>query len=425
MNRALPISMANLLIGACLTFAQTPKEVPPATAALPPHDAPPTGLGDHGCSPLSDSSPATRAGVFTGELEYVLWAFPRRVPGLPAEASDVLGASDTRILQTLHDDEIDRHIQSGARLTLGYWLTDSNVWTARNEIPTLGAEARFFFVGQQTRRGTDSTSPVIERPFFDVNDNTEAAVVIAAPGFGSGILSAVAKESIWGAELSAWKNCYYNPLGTIFSVYAMGGLRFLGLDSDVEISSVSVINQDVGGAFASLAGSRIDAAESFTTHNHFYGAEVGVRFEFNTSLVIVDTDLRAAIGTTEEDLNINGFQFKSQNGTTTTSVGDLFALPSNIGHHHKSQFSQVPEVDVKFKFPVGAYCTLTTGLSAMYWTHYLRASEQIDRAVDISQIPNFPAAMGATPTGLNLPGVAFRQSDLWLLGFSAGAEFRW
>ena len=139
--------------------------------------------------------------------------------------------------------------------------------------------------------------------------------------------------------------------------------------------------------------------------------------------MIVDTDLRAAIGTTEEDLNINGFQFKSQNGTTTTSVGDLFALPSNIGHHHKSQFSQVPEVDVKFKFPVGAYCTLTTGLSAMYWTHYLRASEQIDRAVDISQIPNFP--MGATPTGLNLPGVAFRQSDLWLLGFSAGAEFRW
>jgi hypothetical protein len=261
-----------------------------------------------------------------------------------------------------------------------------------------------------------------------VNDHALSAVPIAAPGFAAGEIDATSKISLWGGEVSAWKNLYYNKFGTTFGVHGMAGFRYLGLDSSVDINHVSVINQNVTTfpQFVSLAGSRIVGGDSFTTNNNFYGAEVGVRLEFNTWFVIVQTDFRFAIGSTEEDLNINGFQVRTlPNGTSVNSVGDLFALPTNIGHHHRSEFSQVPEIDLKFKLPVAPYCTLSVGLSALYWTHYALAGEQIDRSVDISQIPNFPPGAGATSTGLGVPGVLFRQSDLWLIGVSGGAEFRW
>ena len=47
------------------------------------------------------------------------------------------------------------------------------------------------------------------------------------------------------------------------------------------------------------------------------------------------------------------------------------------------------------------------------------------RVIDITQIPNYPPAVRATPTGLNQPNVPFRESDLWLLGGSVGFEVVW
>jgi hypothetical protein len=431
MKTAMPVSMASLFIGACLAFGQSANDVPPASSDKPATELLPAKPIDFGCGGGADCSPLPGPGcrLVTAEFEYLLWTFPKRSDPFISDASNRLDVSGTIIQRTLGEEALSKHIQSGARFTLGYWLTEPNIWTARNEIQCLGVEGRFFFVGQQSRAIEDSTSPAIVRPFFDVNDHHESFLPIAAPGYGAGIITALAKHDMWGAELSLWKNLYYNPLGTVFGVYGLCGFRYVGFDSDVEIHTVSVVNSTITnpglGDFASLAGSRIDAAEAFTTHNNFYGAEFGVRFEWNTQLMILDTDIRFAIGSTEEDLNIVGTQTRTVGTTATTSLGDLLALPSNIGQHHKSQFSQIPEIDVKLKFPVANHLTLTTGFSALYWTHVARASEQIDRQIDISQIPNFPPGAGVPSTGLGVPAVLFRQTELFLVGISAGAEFRW
>jgi hypothetical protein len=428
MNRAVPISIAALLIGACQTLGQSSPQTLPAPPAQTPHD---NVMPDprEPLLPLHPSCSSTEdTGVFTAETEYVLWVLQRQPRQLFLEATDVLSASDARVLNSVGDEDIFGHGQSGGRLTVGYWLTESNMWTARNEIACAGVEARLFFMGQRSNTIRDTDSPAIERPFIDVNDHTQSSVIIAAPGFGAGSIGSTAKINMWGGEASVWKNLYYNPFGTTFGVHGMAGFRYLGLDSDVEIDHVSTINPTLPAfpQFASLAGSRIVGADSFITHNHFYGGEVGVRLEFNTWFVIVETDFRAAIGTTEEDLHINGFQVRTlPNGTSVTSAGDLFALASNIGRHHHSQFSQVPEIDLKFKFPVAGHCSLSVGLSALYWSHYALAGEQIDPSIDITQIPNFPPGAAARPAGFAAPAVLFHQSDLWLIGVSAGAEFRW
>ena len=112
-------------------------------------------------------------------------------------------------------------------------------------------------------------------------------------------------------------------------------------------------------------------------------------------------------------------------GSTRTSQGLLLALPSNIGRFSRDKFSQVPELDVGIVVPVLNCLTFRTDFSALYWSRVVRAGEQINRAIDITQIPNYPFADTAQAAGLGLPGVPFKQSDLWVLGVSVGMELKW
>jgi hypothetical protein len=124
--------------------------------------------------------------------------------------------------------------------------------------------------------------------------------------------------------------------------------------------------------------------------------------------------------------SIAGFQAqKMPDGTRTTTPAGLLALPSNIGIYHRNVFAQVPEVDAKVSIPVFHHLTVSTGFSAFYWSKLLRPALQIDRDLDITQIPNFPAAASVNATGLAKPGVPFKQSDLVLLGISLGFEVHW
>ena len=100
-------------------------------------------------------------------------------------------------------------------------------------------------------------------------------------------------------------------------------------------------------------------------------------------------------------------------------------MPSNIGTRHNFEFSQIPEAQFRALWPISKQLTLSLGFSALYWNRVIRAADQVDGTVDITQIPNFPGAAGATPTGLARPAAQFNQSDVWLLGISFGVEYRW
>jgi hypothetical protein len=64
------------------------------------------------------------------------------------------------------------------------------------------------------------------------------------------------------------------------------------------------------------------------------------------------------------------------------------------------------------------------GYSFLYWSNVWRAGDQIDRVVDVTQIPNF-APPDVQPTGFARPGVPFRTSDFWAQGLNFGVEFTW
>jgi hypothetical protein len=257
----------------------------------------------------------------------------------------------------------------------------------------------------------------------------ESGFIVATPGLATGNIFAHAQANLWGAELNGWQNVYYNSPGTTCSVDFMAGLRFLSADEQLRIGSTSVFDTviDPASPYFPFAGNKLDVLDSFTTHNRFYGGQLGVAGKFwPIPKLCLESDFKLALGASCEDLSISGSQLRTfANGSTASYTGGLLALPSNIGQFSRDKFAQVPEVDIKMSYEIMKHLSLTSEFSAMYWNRIARAAQQIDREIDITQIPNFPLAAGATPTGLARPGVFFPQSDLWAVGISFGVEVKW
>jgi hypothetical protein len=364
----------------------------------------------------------------TGEAEYILWFLKGPQSTAPISSSGALGSSSS-LVNELGDNDPTKGPTSGGRLTLAYWQYDDNTWAAHGSVRTLGFEARFFFVGRNSAEIAVDSPAYLYRPFYDLNDHVDSGFLVSAPGVANGSITARGQSSIWGAEANIWKNMYYDKPGTTYAIDFMVGLRYLNATSELDINSNSVYNSTIPAAspYASFAGNRLQVSDSFTAHNQFYGGQVGVGMtSWLTDCVAFESSLRFAIGTTREDVTILGSQVRTlANGTTVTSNGGLLALPSNIGPHSNTAFTQVPEANFKALFPIGKQLTLSAGFSALYWNRVARAADQVDHNIDITQIPNFPAPKGTTPTATGSPGVFFPQSQLWLLGISVGAEYRW
>ena len=83
----------------------------------------------------------------------------------------------------------------------------------------------------------------------------------------------------------------------------------------------------------------------------------------------------------------------------------------------------MPEVGVTLGFDVTDWWRLTAGYTFLYWSNVARPADQIDRVIDVTNIPNFPT--GARPTGLARPAPTLRDDGFWAQGVSFGMEFRW
>jgi hypothetical protein len=430
MSKSYLTPMAILLIWASTSFGQgqdAPTSPAPENAPEPPSAA--WNVWDRlkSCC-FAETGPA-KAGVFTADAEYLLWFLASNRDSRPIASTDFLGAPRATILAALANAEHGRREPgSGGRFTLGYWQVQDNVWIHEG-IRDVGAETVFFFMGQRSVTFRDTTSPDIIRPFFDLNNRQESGFPVAVPGLSTGGIQAHAQVNVWGAEVNLWKNVFYDYPGTSCTVNLMAGFRYLEMDDRLNVDSISVFNQNLAAfpPFVSLAGNTVQVFDAFATHNHFYGAQVGVAGKWwPIDKLVFEAAFKVGIGSTQENLEVGGSQLRTlPNGTKVFSPAGLLALPSNIGNYNNSKFAQVPELSVKLSTPVTSNLTLSGGFSALYWSRLLRPGHQVERDLDITQIPNFPPGATATPTGLGQPSVPFKQSDLWLLGISVGAEIRW
>jgi hypothetical protein len=354
------------------------------------------------------------------------------------------GVIGGRTTQVLFSGPLDYGMQSGMRITAGWYFGCSK---------DIALEGSYFFLGRGTSSFTANSSqfPVLARPFLNLNTQpvpTEDAEVVSYPSISTGSIRVDSSSQLSGAELNmrfrlgcdcccpcpaacdpcnACNPCCNACCPPTVRWDLLIGARYLRLHESLRITEDFTISSDprvaalLNGAFA--PGDHVIITDGFTTHNEFYGGQVGIAGEWKYGRWSVDWRGKLAVGTTHQTLDIDGSQTIIRGGTALPPFnGGLLALSSNIGHYTRDRFSVAPEIGLDVGYQLTPAIRIFAGYNFLAWTHVLRPGEQIDRGLDVTLIPNGPPG---TPTGLNRPAVPFRDSTYWAQGITAGLEFRW
>ena len=358
------------------------------------------------------------------KAEYLsLWAKGNPLPPLvttspintPQAGAGVLPAAET----LFGNERVDDDARHGGRLTFGCWLVDGEFWGLEGHYFTLDEASTNFTASSTFSDGIGPDDIILARPFFNVLTNQQDAALVAFPDFdllgtivdldgtvdvrtSSNVQSAGAllRKLLWVDFASNWR------------VDLLGGYRFFRLDDSVTIDDEFTT---MGGL---LAPTTFASTDDFQAQNEFHGGEVGVTaqvFEGRWSLELLG---KVALGNNNESVRINGFNSISVLGTPVTTPGGLLTQPTNIGEFSRNEFAVLPEGALTLRCDVTCNMRASVGYTVMYLDRVVRSGDQIDVALNPSQI-------GGTLVGDPRPAFAFRENSFWVQGITAGVEYRW
>jgi hypothetical protein len=328
--------------------------------------------------------------------------------GTPRELAGVLGVPSTTVL--FPDDVISNPERSGGRFTIGFWFDREQL---------IGLESTSLFLAERSLRFLDGSNgvPILARPFFDVLSGMEASELVAFPGVLAGNIAVTTSSQLWGTELNLRTNCWR---GCFWHVDWLAGVRFLGLDDNLSIAEGLTVPAGTGA----LAGSSILVQDSFSTHNLFVGGQTGLDVGFSRGRWSLDLLAKVALGNTHEQATISGYsQFAVPGLPVSVQQGGLYALPTNIGHFSRDRFAVVPEAGVTIGFQITRYLRALVGYSFLYNSAVIRPGQQIDRGVNVTQLPSQVGP--GTLVGPARPAPILQGTDFWAQGLSFGLELRY
>lgn len=343
------------------------------------------------------------------QAEYLLWW--TKGPSVPpllttSDPADLgtLDAPSTRVLAG--DGRADLGTLSGLRLSAFLLLT-------RN----VGIDVGGFLLQPHsittTYRADANGSPLLALPFIDPNGTFENAAVLATPDVLTGGFQSRLSSLLWGAEVNGVLRV---PIRGHWTVNLTGGFRHLNLHDRLNIDSDFTLLA-TPGIFAGNPvpqGSTIASQDLFDTRNAFYGGQVGCQVEWYYGPFSINARGKIALGDTVQRLTINGSSvLDPTTAGALTAPGGFFALPSNSGRFSRDVFSVVPEVGLNVGCLLSRNVGVSVGYNFLYWSNVLRASEQVDRRINVEQVPSFDTGIR---TGATVPAAAFRSNDFWAHG---------
>jgi hypothetical protein len=323
--------------------------------------------------------------------------------GTPRGEAGVLGAPGTTVLLG-GNDSFNNEGQSGGRFTLGTWFNGDN---------TIGLQATFFFLGQQNRTfdATSPGSPILARPFFNVQTGLEDSELVAFPGVVAGSIKVTSTTSLTGSDIDLrWNWCR----GCCWKLDLLGGFRYVNLEESLSINEF----------LATPNGSSIAVADGFGTHNNFYGGDMGLDLELRRGRWTLEMLGKVALGGINSTGNISGSTAFFVPGQPVAAFpGGLLALPTNIGHYSSSRFAVSPEADIRLKYQVTKRIQAFMGYSFLYLNNVARPGGLIDRSINVSQLPSQIGP--GTLVGAANPVGGIHTTDFWAQGITVGLEIRW
>jgi Putative beta barrel porin-7 (BBP7) len=368
--------------------------------------------------------PEVASSRFYASGEYLLWwtkgaVLPPLVTTGTTTSQGILGQPGTVIL--FGGSTVDYGPQSGGRFTAGYWLDCDQ---------TMAIEGSLFFLGQGTVpfAANSAAFPVLARPIVALNPPVagESRELAAFPGLFSGAINASTASRLWGTEVNArCKGCCGCLDDCTYRIDWLAGVRYLELNDNLSITEALQFQPGVIPTLLPNGGTGF-VFDSFGTRNQFVGAQVGTVIELCHGRWFLDVKGKLAIGDTHETVNINGGQqLFSAAGLVAAFPGGLLAQPSNIGRFTRDSFGVIPEVGLQLGYQVTDHFRVTVGYNFLFWSDVLRAGEQVDRNIDLTQVPAVFQPPGIVPVGQTRPAVLFRETSYWAQGLTAGLEWRY
>ncbi|HEX5104788.1 MAG TPA: BBP7 family outer membrane beta-barrel protein [Pirellulaceae bacterium] len=349
----------------------------------------------------------------TARAEYLMWwSRGRNVPPLvttspqttPRDEAGVLGFPTTTILYG--DEPIGEDFRSGGRFSLSYLLATGCTW-AEGRIWGLEDSSESFLAAS-------NGDPILARPFFNALLGQEDALLVAFPGVTmGGSIQVRSKNDLFGAD--AWVRQVWCQ-DCCIRLDVLAGYQFIRLDDALTINNVQT-SIDPNSVFP--FGTVIDNLDSFATRNEFHGGQLGIAAEYCGCCWNIELLAKLALGGVHEEVAIAGRTITAEPGAApVVTSGGLLAQPTNIGRYQRGRLAIIPEVNVNLAYDVNPCWRLTLGYSFLYWSNAVLAGNQIDRAVNLSQV-------SGPLVGPARPQFTFNRTDYWVQGMNFGLQYRW
>jgi hypothetical protein len=330
------------------------------------------------------------------------WTKGGNIPPLLTTSSDgtsqaqagVLGQPGTSVL--LGNQELNSAFRSGGRIAFGTWLDPCN---------TCGIEFSYLALDQDVEQfNANSTgTPILARPFFNVETGAEDSLVLAFPGTQQGNFSTSSTTNFQSADVLMRRAISRGPSSRI---ELLAGYRYQRLTDGLDI------NDTFSGT-----GSTFNLFDGFHTQNDFNGGEVGFATKSHWYRLSLETKVKVGLGNTHSRVAIDGSTTVTTGNQSNTFAGGMLALPSNMGNHESDQFSMVPELGATLGYDLTRHIRATVGYTFLYWSNVARPGDQIDLNINPAQFP--PGTAGATK-----PAFALHTSDFWAQGINLGLDCR-
>ena len=312
----------------------------------------------------------------------------------------VLGQPGTRIL--FGGEDLNDNLRGGGRYSISKRLGHC-----------VAVEASYLHLGRKkedfSAGGNDS--PIVDRPFFNVELGEEGSGITAFPNVSSGTLDITATSEFDLFDLSVRRTMCQ---GYGFHVDLLAGYRYSQLDEDLTFRD---FNESLSGL---AAGTTFDIRDSFATNNEFHGGQLGLLAELQQSCWTFEFLMKIALGNSHAMVDINGSTEITPPGTPPENLqGGFLALPSNTGQEIQDKLAIMPEFGLTISRPLGCCWQASAGYSFLYWSRVVRPGNQIDRNLDPRQFP--PPA----PESLPQPESQYQFTDFWAQGLRFGLERTW
>jgi hypothetical protein len=368
------------------------------------------GDGQEGCG-LGDCSDDACFQAFTGPIwargEYLMWW--GKSTSVPPLASDGILGRGGNVL--IGGDGISQGLQSGARLTLGWWMSPCE---------DDGVEIAYLFLGSGNANFHQSSegavgSHLLARPYFDAETFAEDASVLASPSIQAGWINVRSESEMQSLEVIFRQSMFRECDRSVDLLY---GYRYgrlaekLGVDSSTRMLSAD-------NPFGVPINTVINSSDLFDTKNNFNGGEFGIAARTRYCRWSLELLAKLALGNVQSRVNVNGSTTVAIPGQTASAFrGGFLALPTNMGVQSENNLCVMPELGFTIGYDISCRWKATCGYTFLYWSKVVRPGDQIDRDLNLTQ------QNGHTLVGFPAPEPKFITNDYWAQGFNFGLEYR-